>query len=65
MKDLKESNPVEVAEFALERGIESEHTFVWRVSLTLGKRNRIIYAVIAITKMVSHNYGFQLPSTFQ
>ena len=45
LADLKESNPVEVAECAVARGIDEEPAFVWWVPCTLKRRERIIKAV--------------------
>ena len=65
LKDLKESNPVELTEFVSARGIDSEPGFVWWVPFTLRKRDGIIAAVNSRTKRVSNKYGVQIPSTFQ
>ena len=56
---------MEVYEFASARGIDSEPDFVWWVPFSLRKRDRVISAVNARKKTVSHNYGVQLPSTAQ
>ena len=45
LAELKESHPVETAEFAKSRGIDDEAAFIWWVLHTLGKRNAIISAV--------------------
>ena len=45
LKDLKESNPVEVAEYAVANRIVEEPAFAWWVPHTLRKRNRIISKV--------------------
>ena len=37
LKDLKESNPVDVAEYATARGIQEEPAFTWWVPYTLHK----------------------------
>eukprot|EP00980_Cylindrotheca_fusiformis_P014246 scaffold3766_cov80-Cylindrotheca_fusiformis.AAC.1 len=42
LKDLKESNPVEVAEYAVANKIEEEPAFKWWVPYVLKKRNRIL-----------------------
>ena len=42
LKDFKEYNSVEVAEFASSRGIESEPDFLWWIPFTLHKRDRIM-----------------------
>jgi hypothetical protein len=45
LADLKESYPIEVAEFAISRDIHDEAAFAWWVPYVLAKRNRIISAV--------------------
>ena len=45
LKDIKESYPVEVAEFALATRISMELAFVWWVPFVLKKRNRILAKV--------------------
>ena len=45
LKDLKESYPLEVAEYAVKQGIENEPAFNWWVTFVLKKQERIIKAV--------------------
>ena len=45
LKVLKESNPVEVAEYISSRKLAGEAAFAWWVPYTLRKRDRIISAV--------------------
>ena len=45
LADLKESNPIEVAEHAVAQGINHEPAFVWWVPCTLKKRDRITSAI--------------------
>ena len=42
MKDVKEANPIELAEYALASGIDEEPAFAWWVPYTPKKRDRII-----------------------
>ena len=56
---------MEVADFLSAIVIESEPDFVCWVPFILRKRDSIIASVNEITKMVSHNYDVQLPSTVQ
>ena len=58
---LKECNPVEVAEYAKARGIDTEPAFTWWVPYTLRKRDVIISAVKARARRVSHKYGIEIP----
>ena len=61
LKIMKESNPVEVAEFAATRGIDGEAAFQWWVPYTLRKRDRIISAVTARVAKTTHKYGVKVP----
>jgi hypothetical protein len=45
LADVKESNPIEVAEYSVARGIDSEPAFGWWVDCALRKRDRIISAI--------------------
>ena len=54
---LKESNPVEVAEFPVAKGIDDDHAFKWWVIYTLQKRDKIIYGFVGRVKCVTHKYG--------
>ena len=60
---MKESNPVDVAEFAKAVGIDDEPFFQWWVPYTLRKRDRIVSAVNARVKRVTHKYGVEIPRT--
>ena len=65
LKDIKESNPVEVSEFAKARGIDKEPAFAWWVPFTLGKRDRIVSAVNARLCNKTHKYGVELPRSVE
>ena len=60
---MKASNQIEVAEFAVARGIDDEAAFCWWVPYTLRKRDRTISAVNARVKRVTHKYGIEIPRT--
>ena len=42
LKIPKESNPVDIAEYAVARGIEDEPVFAWWIPYTLRKRDVIV-----------------------
>ena len=44
LKELKESNPIKVSEYAIANKIDHEPAFAWWVPDTLHKKNRIIKA---------------------
>ena len=54
LKVLKESNPVNVAEYANARGIEQEPAFTWWVPYRLRKRDVIVSAVSLQVIKASH-----------
>ena len=64
LKDLKESNPIEVAEFARARGISNKPAFAWWVPFTLRKRDAILSAVRVRARKNTHKYGIELPTSF-
>ena len=45
LADLKESNPIKVAEFAVAQGLHDESTFLWWVPYTL-KHHACIFAAV-------------------
>ena len=65
LKDLKESHPVEVAEYSKSRGISSEAAFAWWVPFTLRKRDRILSAVKSRIRKTTHKYGIELPTSVE
>ena len=67
LKDMKESHPLETAEFAKARGIDDEAAFAYWVPYTLRKRDTIISAMKSRCKQkkVSHKYGIEVPSSIE
>ncbi|KAL7523558.1 hypothetical protein ACHAXR_000235 [Thalassiosira sp. AJA248-18] len=63
LKILKESNPVEVAEYAVAIGLEVEPAFAWWVPFTLRKRDRIIASVNSRVRKSTHKYGMEVPTS--
>jgi hypothetical protein len=61
LKDLKESNPVNVAEFAMARNLVEEPAFGWWVPYTLRKKDNIIAAIKSRMKVSTHKYGIEVP----
>ena len=62
---LKESNPVEVAEYAVANGLVDEPAFKWWVPFTLKKRDAIISAVNKRYWKRTHKFGIRLPHSVQ
>ena len=65
MKDLKESNPVDLAEYAVANRIDHEPAFAWWVPLTLRKRNRIISKLQKKYWRTTHKFGIEVPNTIK
>jgi hypothetical protein len=61
LTDVKESNPVEAAEYAITKSIESEPAFTWWVDFMMKKRDRIIAAVNQRVKKKIHKFGVRVP----
>ena len=64
LADLKESNPVELAECAVVHGIDTEPAFAWWVPYTLKRRNCIIAAVNSRYHKRTHKFGIEVPKTW-
>jgi hypothetical protein len=63
LKLLKESNPVQVGEYATFRNIAEEPAFAWWVSYVLRKRDAIVRAVNSCIHLISQKYGIELPNS--
>ena len=63
LKDMKESHPVELAEFAKSRGLASKPAFAWWVPYTLRKRDIIISSIKARIRRTTHKYGIEIPTS--
>ena len=65
LSTLKESNPVEVAEYAVAHDLVEEPAFKWWVPFTLKKRDAIISAVNKRYWKRTHKYGIRIPKSVQ
>jgi hypothetical protein len=63
LKDMKEANPVETAEYAATHSLAKEPAFSWWVPYTLKKRDFIISAVKARFVRKDYKYGIKVPNT--
>jgi hypothetical protein len=64
LADLKESNPVDVAEYATTKNLHDEPAFSWWVPHILKKRHKIIAAVTKRYHKRTHKIGIQVPKTW-
>ena len=65
LKDLKESYPVQLAEYAVQARISEEPAFAWWCSYVLRKRNRIISKVKSKYWQRTHKYGIRVPHSMK
>ena len=65
LKDMKESYPVQVAEYAIASRISMEPTFAWWVPHVLKKRNQIISKVKSKYWLRTHKFGIRIPKTVE
>ena len=63
LKDLKESNPLEVAQYAVDNKLEDEPAFKWWVPYTIKKRNRILKAMKKRYFRTAQKFGVEIPKT--
>ena len=61
LKDLKVSNPVELAEYAIANGLSEEPAFKWWVNHTIKKRDIIISKVKSKYWRTTHKFGIRIP----
>ena len=63
LKELKESNPIQLVEYARANQLENEPAFVWWVPWTIRKRNRILKAMKKQYFGTAQKHGMELPKT--
>jgi hypothetical protein len=62
LKDVKDSYPIQIAEYAMANKIAIEPVFNWWVHTVLRKRNRIV-AKVKRSWRTTHKFGIRLPKT--
>ena len=65
LKDVKESYPVQLAEFAISNRIAEEPAFAWWVPFMMKKRNRILAKVKSKYWLRSHKFGIRIPKSVE
>ena len=61
MKDVKDANPDDLAEYAVLNNIQDEPAFAWWVPYVFKKRDRIIAKIKTKYWHTTHKYGVKLP----
>ena len=65
LKELKNSYPIEVADYAMMAGINDEPAFAWWVKNTLKRRDKIVASIRGRIKKKCFKYGIEVPGTVQ
>ena len=65
LKDLKESNPLDVSEYAVANKLVTEPAFQWWVPTTLRRRDRIIAKLHTRYMKRVQKFGIDLPKTIK
>ena len=65
LKDVKESYPVQLAEFAISNRIAEEPAFAWWVPFMMKKRNRILAKVKSKYWLRSHKFRIRIPKSVE
>eukprot|EP00957_Ditylum_brightwellii_P150912 11491062-Ditylum_brightwellii.AAC.1 len=60
---MKESHPVETAEYAKARGLADEPVFRWWVPYMLRKCDVILAKVKARVRKTTHKYSIEIPTS--
>ena len=60
LKNMKNSFPVQLAEYSVQARISQESAFAWWVSFVINKRNRIISKVKSKYWMRTHKFGIRV-----
>ena len=63
LKDLKESYPVELAQFAINNKIQDEPAFAWWVPYVIRKKDVIISKVKSKYWQRTHKFGLRIPKS--
>eukprot|EP00934_Nitzschia_sp_Nitz4_P008127 Nitzschia sp. Nitz4//scaffold260_size33533//228//6137//NITZ4_007876-RA/size33533-snap-gene-0.41-mRNA-1//-1//CDS//3329544674//8117//frame0 len=63
LADVKESFPLEVAQYAEAKGLLDETAFHWWAPLTIKRAKRIVAAVNTRYQKTTHKFGIKVPKT--
>ena len=64
LKDLKDSYPVQLADYATANNLQEEPAFAWWVQHTMKKRDAIIQKVKSKYWQRTHKYGLRIPKSW-
>ena len=63
LKDLKATNPIELAEYAIRNELDDQPAFAWWTPYTLKKRDRIIASIQSRLQQRNRKYGVLVPNS--
>jgi len=61
LRDVKDSNPLKLAQYAIANGIEEEPAFKWWVQEIMQKKRCIIAKIKTKYRKTTHNLGIEIP----
>ena len=65
LKDVKASNPIQLAEYSVAKGIDDEPAFVWWTKFTLRKRNNMVAKMKSSYKKKGFKFGICVPTSIK
>ena len=65
LKDMKESYPVQIADYAIASNISNEAAFAWWIPHVIKKRDRIISKVKSKYWTRTHKFGIKIPKNVE
>ena len=65
LNDMKNSYPVQMAEYAVHRRIAGNPEFAWWIRHVLAKRNRIVANLKSKFWVRTHKFGVKIPQSVQ
>jgi len=65
LKDVKDANPLELAEYAIANGIQEEPAFKWWVPEIMRKKRRIIAKIKTKYWKTTHKFGIEIPKSVE
>jgi hypothetical protein len=65
LADIKNSYPIQLAEYAIRHNLQDEPAFAWWVKTTMKRKESFIGAIKARYAKCSHKFGIQVPKTVE
>ena len=65
LKDLKQSYPAEITEYAIDNKLHEKPAFAWWVPYVIKHRGRIISKIKSKYWLRTHKYGIEIPKSVE